>query len=40
MEVKFVRYEEQYKDDVIKLINKSFENHNITDISEAFNVVG
>ncbi len=40
MEVKFVRYEEQYKDDVIKLINKSFENHNITDISDAYNVVG
>ena len=40
MEVKFVRYEEQYKDDVIKLINKSFESHNITDISDAFNVVG
>ena len=40
MKVKFVRYEEQYKDDVIKLINKSFDNHNITDILEAFNVIG
>ena len=40
MEVKFVRYEDQYKDDVIKLINKSFENHNITNILDTFNVVG
>ena len=40
MNIKFVRYEEQYKDDVIKLINKSFDNHNITDILEAFNVIG
>ncbi len=40
MEVKFVKYENNYKDEVIHLINKSFDNHNITNILEDNNVIG
>ncbi len=40
MEVNFVRYEDKYKDGVVNLINNSFDNYNITDISEDNNVIG
>ena len=40
MEVNFVRYEDKYKNEVINLINKSFDNYDITDISEDDNVIG
>ena len=40
MEVNFVKYEDKYKNEVINLINKSFDNYDITDILEDDNVIG
>ncbi len=40
MEVKFVRYEDIYKDETIDLINKSFDSVNITNILEDDRVIG